>query len=115
MILYKKIPAFNCHFVTRNHNCVALAEVGDQALASTRWICLQYMSNAKELAEGDELILQHHPRYPKEKKRKIITWQDSQKELDRQKQRVMLEEAKKISPTNDSSRCKWIGLSLSWT
>ena len=91
---YIRIPAFNCNFVTRNHNCVALAEVGDQALASTRWISLQYISNAKELAEGDELILQHHPRYLKEKKRKIISWQDCQKELDRKKQKVAQEEAK---------------------
>ena len=48
--------------MTRVHNCLSIAEVGGRPLNSTRFISVPYITNIKELAEGDELIVQHFPR-----------------------------------------------------
>ena len=57
-----KMPQFNCQFVIRVHNIPSIAEVGDRPLNSTRFISVPYITNTKELARGDELIVQHFPR-----------------------------------------------------
>ena len=46
-------------------------------MTSTRFITVPYITNTKELAEGDELIVQHFPRAatPANKKR-AQTWRD---------------------------------------
>ena len=50
----QSMPQFNCQFVTRVHNCLSIAEVGERPLNSTRFISVPYITNTKELAEGDD-------------------------------------------------------------
>ena len=83
-----KMPQFNCKFVTQVHNCLSIAEVGGRSLNSTRFISVPYITNIKELAEGDELIVQHFPRVatsaPKKRER---NWRDVHQAEEKKKQR----------------------------
>ena len=73
----QKMPQLNCQFVTRVHNRPSIAEVGDRPLNSTRFISVPYITNTKELAEGDELIMHHFPRVTTPAPKKSApTWRD---------------------------------------
>ena len=73
----QKMPQFNCQFANRVHNCLSVADVGEQCLSSTRFVTVPYITNTKELAEGDELIVQHVPRAKKKsQKKREMSWRD---------------------------------------
>ena len=53
------------------HTSMCIADVGESSLSSTRYITMPYITNSKELNEGDELIVQHDVKirqYNKDKK-----------------------------------------------
>ena len=74
----QKLPQFNCQLATRVHNCLSVADVGEHCLTSTRFIIVPYITNTKELAEGDELIVQHFPRIRgKQLTQRDMSWRDA--------------------------------------
>ena len=85
----QKLPQVNSQTVTCVHKCLAMDGVGEQPLTSTRWITVPYITNSKDLEEGDELIVQHVPRVQKHKRDKRKThWKYAQKDLDKKGQKL---------------------------
>ena len=58
----ESVPDFNCKIVNKVHTVVDIATVGDQNLTSTRLITVPYITNVKDVLEGEELIVRHYPR-----------------------------------------------------
>ena len=77
-----RMPEFNCELVSHTHTVCHIAGFDGQNMSSTRFISLPCISNVRALEAGEELILRHVPR-AKVKKEKKRTWQDEQKDLDR--------------------------------
>ena len=77
----QKIPKFNCEIVHRNHTYVAIGTAeGQKSLGSTRIIGVPFITNSKDLAEGEELIVKHVARVKTTKPKKGKRWQDVQRE-----------------------------------
>ena len=77
-----RMPEFNCELVSHTHTVCHIASFDGQNMSSTRFISLPCISNVRALEAGEELILRHVPR-AKVKKEKKRTWQDEQRDLDR--------------------------------
>ena len=71
----QKLPQFKSQIVTRVHNVLAMAGVGEQPLTSTRWITVPCITNSKDLEEGDEFIVQHVPRVQKNSSKRKSAWE----------------------------------------
>ena len=57
-----RLPNFNCAIVTKVHTKLDIATVGDQNLTSTGLITVPYITNVKDVLEGEDLIVRHYPR-----------------------------------------------------
>ena len=80
----ENVPEFNCQIVTKVHQIVSIASAGGQSLTSTRSISVPFMTNSKDVVQGEELICELVVR-PKLKKAPKIVWQDVAKEEQKQK------------------------------
>ena len=79
----ESVPDFNCKIVNKVHTVVDIATVGDQNLTSTRLITVPYITNVKDVLEGEELIVRHYPRATIKKASKP-NWRDVGKEEEAQ-------------------------------
>ena len=78
-----KLPNFNCEIVARKHTYLAIGAVESQkSMTSTRIISVPYMTNNKDVVEGEELIVKHVASVKPKNGTKSKTWQDVQKEED---------------------------------
>ena len=80
----KNVPEFNCEIVTVHHPSASIAKVGDQSVSSTRFVGVPFMTNSKDVLQGEELICELVVR-PKHKKAPKRVWQDVAKEEQKQK------------------------------
>ena len=78
------VPQFNCEIVTKVHPAMCIASLGEKAVSSTRFVSVPFMTNSKDVVQGEELICELVVR-PKPKKALKIVWQDVAKEEDKQK------------------------------
>ena len=77
------VPEFNCEIVTVHHPSMSLARVGEQSVSSTRFVGVPFMTNSKDVLQGEELICELDVR-AKPKKAPKRAWQDVAREEERQ-------------------------------
>ena len=76
----KNVPEFNCEIVTKVHPAMCIASLGEEAVSSTRFVSVPFMTNVKDVVKGEELICELTV-VAKPKKDKKRSWQDQQKDL----------------------------------
>ena len=75
----RNVPEFNCEIVTKVHPTMCIASIGAQSVTSTRFISVPFITNVKDVVQGEELICELVAR-PKPKKVAKINWRDVAKE-----------------------------------
>ena len=86
------VPEFNCEIVTVHHPSMSIASVGEQSESSTRLVGVPFMTNSKDVLQGEELICELVLRAkPKEVAKRA--WQDVAKEEERQNKEARKKES----------------------
>ena len=81
------VPEFNCEIVTKVHPTMCIASVGAQSVTSTRFVSVPFITNVKDVVQGEELIceLLAPPKTKKEAKR---NWRDVDREEKAEQKKV---------------------------
>ena len=75
----RNVPEFNCEIVAKVHPTMCIASIGAQSVTSTRSISVPFITNVKDVVQGEELICELVVR-PKPKRVVKRNWRDVAKE-----------------------------------
>jgi len=75
----RNVPEFNCTIVNKVHPTISIASIGTQSMTSTRFVTMPFITNVKDVVQGEELICEQVIRAKPEVKKKR-NWQQVVKE-----------------------------------
>ena len=83
-------PRFNCNLQMQQLSQVSLAIMRGSSVNRTRSFEVPFLTNSKDLEEGEELILQVYEKTKEDKPSAKRTWRDADKENERKAKLAML-------------------------
>ena len=92
---------FNCELVDISFSAVCAGVLQKKAIASTRMVEMQCLTNSVALADGEELLLRVLPPCPKKKAAAKRTWMDARRENQKNQKKEESTQKAKVPKTID--------------